>query len=367
MFHSVGYTKGYGHFQFSNELFEELKDFVRELSEGDPTRATLVQSSTYGSGPNWRFRVIRTALQLLDIPDSTLQHNIRREVFIAPVAINWDAYLRGEAEELEPIDLPSTQIGAYFRERWAISRAERYPGFRLWRREEASLVRDLDVRVRQLNIDESSYSSPGEVSMGPYVLRVGTDQVPARGETIGGRVQTGSAYLSQLLGPDLGLTLADIEWMNGEREVRGWSRNDSSENYEQVVNRLRIGVYRSERFSHMALMDIRVPGLSENGVGRATARRTSAAKLSELLGLDVIKALDDLGEAIVGTRAELLRDEGRRRNDLCVAFPADSLAVPAVVWSLARPLALSAATGNSAPKPGTPVQRRLAPPRTSLT
>lgn len=365
MFYSVGYTKGYGHFQFSNELFAELREFVRVSAEADPALATRVQSSTYGSGPNWRFRVIRNALQLLNIPDNTLQHNIRREVFIAPVAANWDSYLRGEVDELELLDLPATRIAAYYRERWAMSRADRYPGFRLWRREEASLVNELDVRTRQMSFEESSYPNPGEVSMRPYLLRVGVEETETRGETIGGKIQPGSAYLSQLVGPDVGLTLADIQWANGEREVRGWSRHESSELYEQVVDRLRIGVYRSERFSQMAVMDIRVPSPSENGVRRATVRRTNVTTLSGTLGIDVVQALDKLGEAIVGTRAELLRDEGTRRNDLCVAFPADSLVVPAVVWSLVRPIALGLANDAAMPRPGVPIQRISAPPRRS--
>ena len=80
MLHSVGFTRGFGHFQFSDDLFGDLVTFVR--GEVLPTPATKVGSSKYGSGPNWRFRVIRTALKALDIDESHLQHNVRREVFL---------------------------------------------------------------------------------------------------------------------------------------------------------------------------------------------------------------------------------------------------------------------------------------------
>ena len=363
MFHSVGFTKGYGHFQFSDELFNELKDFVKAEAEANPEHADRVQSSTYGSGPNWKFRVIRNALQLLEIPDSSLQHNLRREVFVAPVAANWDSFLRGENDELDVFDLPAARIGQYYRERWAIPRAERMPGFRLWRRVNGKLSRDLVVTARQSTLDDLSVRDTGEVSLGAYLLRVGTEETELRGETIGRRVQDGSAYLSDLVGPSIGLTVADIQWRNGERELRGWSRHESPELYEQVINRLRIGVYPSEKFEHMSVMDVRLPGASSREGGRATAHRATLEELNALLGFDFAEALDGFGEVIVDSRESLLKDTSNRRRELCVVFPSNNLAVPPLVWALTRPIALGLLVGQALPLPGTPRATRRFPKR----
>lgn len=367
MFQSVGFTKGYGHFQFSNELFEELKAFVKDEADADNDLSSRVQSSKYGSGPNWRFRVIRSALAMLDIDTNLLQHNIKREVFLAPAASNWDAYLRGETDELRTLDLPAAEIGSYYRDRWAISRGERYPGYQLWKKEGTALVGELQVRARQLSFDDDYNFRPGEIRMGQYIVRVGTGEEAIRGESIAGMVQDGSVYLSQLVGPAISMTMADIVWRNGEREIRGWSRHNSDERLEQVVNRLRMGIYKSDRFERMSVADLRVPAPKALATSRATARRVSASQLSEILGFDFTAGMDLFGESVVGTREGLLGDDGRRRMDLCIVFPSTSLEVPAVVWALLRPIALARLAGIDITAPQAPREQFRAPPRSLNT
>ena len=60
VWHPVGYTKGFGHFQFSDKVFEELRDFVEQKATetGDEK---LHQSAKYGKGANWKFREIGRA------------------------------------------------------------------------------------------------------------------------------------------------------------------------------------------------------------------------------------------------------------------------------------------------------------------
>jgi hypothetical protein len=367
MFHSVGFTKGYGHFHFSNDLFETLREFVSQQAEANEDLAGKVQSSRYGKGPNWRFRVIRTALTMLEIPESALQHNIKREVFLAPAARNWDSYLREETDELEPLDLPTGALAEYYRERWAVGRAERYPGFHLWRRENGRLAGQLTVRARQASLVESTYASPGEISMKPYLVRIGTEQVETKGQTIGRTMQKGIAYLSDLVGPSMALRLADIRWENGEREVRGWTRGGSDEVFDEVVDRLRVGIYPTEAFDRMVVMDLRIPsGLAADGK-RMTVKRTTADELSALLGVDVAGVLDALAEVVVGPREELLLDTGNRRRDLCAIFPVDNLVAPAVIWSLIRPIALAARIDPSTKLPSPPLVTRQPPPRSALS
>lgn len=127
VFQPVGYTAGFGHFQFSDALFEELTDLV---SENDNYRG-----NSYGSGPNWKIRTIRIALSELGLSGDLLKHGIQRQVFLAPLAHNWAAYLRGETDLIRPATLPLEEYASFYRDRWAIPRAARRPEFREWRSE----------------------------------------------------------------------------------------------------------------------------------------------------------------------------------------------------------------------------------------
>lgn len=135
LYQRAGYTRGYGHFQFSEELFEEL----RRLFSKDGG----VPSNRFGSGPNWRMRTLRTALQNLNLDPELLHHGVGREVFLAPLAGNWTRYLRGEAIRRSWYHFDLDDMGRFFRERWAISRAERDPSYRAVRRTAISLSREL--------------------------------------------------------------------------------------------------------------------------------------------------------------------------------------------------------------------------------
>lgn len=355
MFHSVGFTKGFGHFQFSDELFAQLREFVRESVLDD--RDAKVQSTVYGSGPNWRFRVIRTALKALDIPEDSLQHNVKREVFLAPTASNWDSFLRGESNEPVLFDLPADAIGKYYRERWAVPRAERMPEFAEWRREQGRII--VEPAASPSTGAEDS-ASAGVVDLGAYQLRVGTGAATTRGTTPGGVNTDGQAYFSSIRGEGIHMELADIIWANGEREVRGWDRLTSPPEYQAFVGRLRIGVHAATRFRSMSVAEMRTTRPSDSRSPQA--HKTSAGELSELFGFDVGVALDRLSEAMVGTRAELLRDESTRRGQLSVVFPDADRITPAVIWALLRPIAFALQSGPGAAKPSAP-RLVVRPPR----
>ena len=133
VFQPVGYTEGFGHFQFSDELFRDLVDTI---SEDESYR-----SHKYGDGPNWKMRTIRTALERLGLPGDMLKHGIRREVFLAPLSIGWRAFLRGETDVISPISYPLDDLAEHYRRRWAEPRAERMPGYRDWDRENMRLTK----------------------------------------------------------------------------------------------------------------------------------------------------------------------------------------------------------------------------------
>ena len=119
VFSQIGYTKGYGHFHLANGTYEKLRQYLRFI--GDP----VVTRFNYGSGPNYRFRVVRTALEHLRLPPDLLRHGVRRGVYIAPLASNAAAFLRSEANRLQWYHRPLDSIVNYWRERWLIPRSVR--------------------------------------------------------------------------------------------------------------------------------------------------------------------------------------------------------------------------------------------------
>jgi hypothetical protein len=131
LYHSVGYTRGFGHFQFSEQLFRALLEFLS--NDGG------VPGYSYGQGPNWRIRTLRVALKRLDLDPELIHHGIRREVFLAPLARKWKEYLCGEVERPSWYRLNLDEMADFFRTRWALPRSERDPSFRDVRRDDMAL------------------------------------------------------------------------------------------------------------------------------------------------------------------------------------------------------------------------------------
>lgn len=140
VFSPVGYTEGFGHFQFSEEVFEDLIDLISDEED--------FRGSRYGQGPNWKMRTIRKSLERMGLSGDLLKHGIQREVFLAPLSVTWRAFLRGETNNIRPLSYPLDQLAAYYRERWAVARAVRMPSFRDWSSGDMRLTTQLP-RLRQ--------------------------------------------------------------------------------------------------------------------------------------------------------------------------------------------------------------------------
>jgi hypothetical protein len=118
LYESVGFTRGFGHFHISEELFRELMDFLETETGKRP-------GHRYGQGPNWRMRAIRECFVAIDLNRDLLKHGIKREVFLAPLASNWVDVLRGDSEQPEYFHFDLSQMAAFFARRWAYPRAQR--------------------------------------------------------------------------------------------------------------------------------------------------------------------------------------------------------------------------------------------------
>lgn len=131
IFKAIGYTSGWGHFHISDALFQELREYLKELDD------RYADAFKFGNGPNWRLRVIRRALCLLGMDPNLIRHGFAREVFFCSVANNALEFLRGVDKRVRYDDLPSVEsISNLALARWVIPRAERVPAYLGWRAEQ---------------------------------------------------------------------------------------------------------------------------------------------------------------------------------------------------------------------------------------
>ena len=126
-FQPIGYTRGWGHFHISDDLFLELRDYLRSIGHG------YADQHRFGQGPNWRLRTTRAALKALGFRDDLLRHGVQREVFFCSMASNAARILRtGKGRPNLSSLLSTQQVADLALERWILPRARRRPDYRAW-------------------------------------------------------------------------------------------------------------------------------------------------------------------------------------------------------------------------------------------
>jgi hypothetical protein len=137
MYQKIGTSQGWGHFQFTNDIFEEIRFYLSLNHPGLDLRYK------FGQGPNWKIRTVRTGLTELGLSGELLRHGIRREIYGIPLAYNFREFLLGHEKKLDIIDLRIKDLYGFFRSRWLYGRAERKPEYREFKRENvATLIRN---------------------------------------------------------------------------------------------------------------------------------------------------------------------------------------------------------------------------------
>jgi len=121
---SVGFTNGWGEFHFSNGVYEELSEFAS--LHCSPT----AKNGVWGVGFRNRRELVRKALSKLGFPQEMLNHGIKRELFVTPLALNTRSFLRGQAEKPLYFNRPFERAVEFWRERWLLPRAERDLSYR---------------------------------------------------------------------------------------------------------------------------------------------------------------------------------------------------------------------------------------------
>jgi len=120
IFEKIGSTSGYGHFQFSNELFQQMVLFLNQ------NNYETLGLSDFGSGPNWKFRIIRKALKKLNLNYNLINHGFTREVYVSKIAENAFDMLNGNCKEPDYKNLRKIQeIADLAKARWILPRAQR--------------------------------------------------------------------------------------------------------------------------------------------------------------------------------------------------------------------------------------------------
>jgi hypothetical protein len=141
LFVPVGFTRGWGEFQFSNGLYDAMTAYALEHC------APTAKAAAWGKGFRNRREIVKKSLQHLGMPEAWLYHGVRRQVFLVPLADNTASFLRGEHKRLRPLNIRAEELGDYWRRRWCAGRAERDERWRnwepnhwrLWTRERVSL------------------------------------------------------------------------------------------------------------------------------------------------------------------------------------------------------------------------------------
>lgn len=141
-FESIGYTQGWGHFHIPDDLFLEMREYLRTIGH------RYADLHRFGQGPNWRLRTTRAAIDALGLKGTLLRHGIKREVFLCNLASNATRLLRSGKGRPELSTLLNTQeIAELALERWVLPRSVRRPEYRLWANED--LKRLLENRLQE--------------------------------------------------------------------------------------------------------------------------------------------------------------------------------------------------------------------------
>jgi len=113
----LGYTQGSGSFHISEELYKEILKLL--IDKGiDVTRG-------YGHGPSRKLKLISLGLRYLGLSSFEF-HGIKREFYLFPFVKNLREVIHHQQKPAW-INRPFHELQDYWKERWAIPRAERKP------------------------------------------------------------------------------------------------------------------------------------------------------------------------------------------------------------------------------------------------
>jgi hypothetical protein len=130
LFESVGFTRGSGEFQFTNGVYEAMRQYAHEHCEPS------WRAQGWGDGFRSRREVVKKVLPKLGLSLKLSYHEIKREIFVVPLGDNCQQFLLGNHPTLNRFDVTADEHFAWFRERWLLPRAARDLQYRAWNPDE---------------------------------------------------------------------------------------------------------------------------------------------------------------------------------------------------------------------------------------
>ena len=106
------------------------------------------------------------------------------------------------------------------------------------------------------------------------------------------------------------------------------SRFNSSESWDQIVERLRVGIREAD--GGKLYMDLRLALKKDNG--RATRRVVGLADMTSYIGFNISHELNQLEPCDVGNRAKITGATNQTKNWPCLAFDKDDILTPIASW-----------------------------------
>jgi hypothetical protein len=113
----IGYTLGYGTMHLEH-LYERMCTHLKVVGK--------FTEGGFGNGPKVRWQNISRTLSDVGLPKSLLRHGVKREVFIYRLVDELAAGMAGEGFGV-PFQLSTDRFADYWKDRWAIPRANRFP------------------------------------------------------------------------------------------------------------------------------------------------------------------------------------------------------------------------------------------------
>jgi hypothetical protein len=170
------------------------------------------------------------------------------------------------------------------------------------------------------------------VKLGAFTITAIGRAEGVEGETSSGVASRGRGRLFDVRdGTAVHLTVRDTTWQNGERDIVATERHGSPQRFDTLIERLRLPVTARDADLYVELRQVR---LKPNGHGNLFS--ATETELDDGAGISVARELVRLGAIRVGTREDLLGDDGRSRNRWGVRFPQEADLVPVVAYVCTR-------------------------------
>lgn len=188
----------------------------------------------------------------------------------------------------------------------------------------------------QEETDQGPWAGLPKHEIGPLVICGPGEPIEAEVPSFGGIPVPATINPWQVTGANsleftIHVILVDDDLEGGEYgQVYCDSRNNSPQAWDDVVNRLRVGIRKLD--DGLLTMDLRA---ATRASGARAARHVSTLQeLDELAGIDVKSTLKALGAEAYGTREEIYGESNKCRKWPAATFSADDLVTPAAAWMI---------------------------------